>query len=208
MYYFYKATAIGKMGMISPVASANALIATLLALTFFHEKLTGLQLISVLVIISGIVLISINFKEFKSSHIFLKSSGVPYALIAAIGWGIWAFLVKIPASQLGPFLTSLIIEGGALFIALFLVLNSKESVPLKDKKPLNYIIPISIFMVLWSLSFYQGIKVANVSIVTTLSAASPLIVAILGKIFYQENLTSLQYFAIGLIVCGIMLISF
>lgn len=207
MYYFYRAAAIGKMGVVSPVASANALVATILALTIFGEKLTNLQTISIVIIISGIILISINFREFKSSHIFSVSSGVPYALIAALGWGIWSVLVKFPASHLGPYLTSLIIEGGSMVVAFYLVLKNKEILALKNQKMLKYIIPISVLMVIWSLAFYQGIRVANVSIVITLSSASPLIVTLLGRIFYHEKLEIKQYFAIAMIISGIILIS-
>lgn len=207
MYYFYKAAAIGKIGLVSPITSIDTLIAVLLALAIFNESLSGIQFFAIAGIIVGIVLLSIDLKQFKSSDILKISSGVPYALIAAFGWGIWMVLIKFPVNHLGPYLTSLIIEAGAMVFAFFIMKKSKTSVALDDKKMLLYIIPISLFMVLWSLAYYQGIRIANVSVVLTLSSASPLIVTLLGRFFYKERLDKKQYFSIGLILIGVILLS-
>lgn len=207
MYYFYKAASVGKMGVVAPVASTQTLIVTFLAFVLLGEHITGLQTIAIFLIVSGIILISIRFRDFKNSHIFDIKSGVPYAMIAALGWGIWTVLIKIPASHLGPFLTSLIVEAGAIIPAIFLLKKSGESLVLEDKKILKHLIPISALMVLWSIVYYQGIKIASVGIITALSSANPLIVAILCWIFYKEKLTIKQWLAIFLIVAGIMLVS-
>jgi len=207
MFFFYKAMALGKVGVISPVASANSIVAVLLSIIFLNESLNGLQYISILFIIFGVILISTNFKEFERSSLFKVSSGIPYALLAALGWGIWSVLVKAPTQVLGPFFTSFIIETVGLVMAFLLIRGSKEGVKIKDKSILLTVIPISIFMVIWSLAYYQGIRISNVSILVPLSSASPLIVALYGKFKYKEVLSTQQYVGIGVILLSVIMLS-
>lgn len=206
MYFFYRAASIGKVGIISPIASANSMIAVILATFLFNEKLSVLQLFSIIVIVVGVILISINPKDFDRSSIFKVSSGIPYALLAALGWGIWMALIKIPITHLGPYLTSFIVEAGALITAFFILRGSRERLVLQNKKLLNYIIPISLLMVLWSVAYYQGVNVSDVSIVVAISSASPVVVALYGRLFYKEKLETKQYFSIALLILGIILL--
>lgn len=207
MYFYFKATTVGKIGVISPVSSANTLIAVIIAITFFHEKLSNYQYLAITIILLGIGIISLNIKEFKASHIFKIESGVPYALVAALGWGIWMALIKIPIDNLGPYFASFIIELTIMLVALFFVFKSGEKLALKNKTSLSYLIPISLSLMIWEIGYYMGLQVANVSIIVALSSASPIVVAIFGRFFYKEKLSLKQYLAIGLIILGIILIS-
>lgn len=207
MYFFYRAMAIGRAGVVSPVASSSALVTTLLAIIFVGDRLLPLQLFSIAVIIFGIILISIKVRQFHASDIFKVSSGIPYALVAAVGWGIWAILAQISSKNLGPFLTAFIIEFIAIFVALFLIKKNGETLSIGNKKAFYYIIPMSIFMCIESLVYYQGIKISNVSIVATLTSASPLVVVIFGYLVYKERLSIKQYLAIAMIIGGIALLT-
>jgi drug/metabolite transporter (DMT)-like permease len=207
MYYYYKATTVGKIGVVSPVSSGNILIAIILATIFFHERLTSLQYLAIAVIIFGVVLISLNVKDFKSSKIFQVESGIPYALIAALGWGIWMAFVKISIDNLGPYLASFIGELTILLIATFLLIKSKENFGLKTNKSLYFLLPIAIFLFAWEIGYYTGLKVANVSIIVALSSASPIVVALFGRFFYKEKLSSKQYMAIMIIIIGMIALS-
>lgn len=207
MFFFYKAMALGKVGVVSPVASANSIVAVLLSIIILKESLNGLQTISIFFIVFGVILISTNFKEFERSSLFKISSGIPYALLAALGWGIWSVLVKAPIQVLGPFFTSFIMETVGLVVAYLLICGTKEGIKIKDKSILRTVIPISIFMVIWSLAYYQGIKISNVSILVPLSSASPLIVALYGKFKYKEVLSTQQYVGIGVILLSVIMLS-
>jgi len=207
MYFFYRAMAIGKVGVIAPVSSSYALVTLILATIFLKESVTPLQILSILVIVSGVILISVNFKEFKSSQLLKMKSGIPYALIAALGWGIWYILSRFSAKELGPYLAALIIEAGAIPVAYSLIRKEKTDLKINNKKAFYFIIPLALMMTLWSLCYYQGARVSNLSVVVALSSASPLVVAIYGRIFYKEKLTLHQYLAIGLIVAGVIALS-
>jgi len=204
MYYFYKAAKVGKMGVISPVSAGSIIITIVLSFLFLREKISTLQILAMILMIFGIIGLSVDFKGVKKSEIFKTSSGIPYALIAALGWGIWAVLAKFSSEAIGPFLTSFIVEFFAIFVALFLLKRSKENLVLDKKETIWQILPISVCMVLWSLSYYQGIKISNLSIIATLSTASPLVTVIYSRIFYKEKLQLRQYLAIVIIILGIL----
>lgn len=207
MYFYFKATTVGKIGVVSPVSAGNTLIAIIIAIVFFHDKLSGYQYLAIAIILAGIGIISLNIREFKASQIFKIESGVPYALIAALGWGIWMPLVKVSIDHLGPYLASFIVELTIFLLALFLVARSKEKLTLKNQSSLLYLIMISIFVLIWEIGYYMGLQIADVSIIVTLSSASPIVVTLFGRIFYKEKLSLKQYFAIALIIVGIVLIS-
>ena len=205
---FYKALKIGKVGIISPIASSSVIFTILFSIIFFKESLSIAQLFSILLIMLGIILISINFKDIRNSHLFKTSSGVPFALITCVLWGLVFFLFKIPVNVLGPILTSFIVEFGNLIYSGTNLKISKIGFQLPDKRILTYIILLAICITVGTLFYNFGIRVSNVSIIAALYSSNPLVATLYGKFVYKEKLKIQQYFAILLILIGIVLISY
>ena len=205
---FYKALKLGKVGIISPISSSSVIFTVLLSIIFFKESLSAIQLFSILLIIIGIIFISINFKDLKNSHLLSISSGVPYALISCLGWGLIFFLLKIPVNVIGPILTTFIIEFGNLIYSGANLKLSKIKLKTIDKKTFIYIFALAICIVVAGLAYNYGIKVADVSIVAAISSSRPLVATLYGKFVYKDKLKTQQYFAILLIVLGIVMISY
>jgi len=93
---FYKALNLGKVGIISPVANSSIIFTILFSIIFFHESITFGQGIAIVLIILGIIFISLNINDLKKSNILKVSSGIPYALITAILWGLVFFYGRFP----------------------------------------------------------------------------------------------------------------
>ena len=204
---FYKALNAGKVGIIAPIASSSVIFTVLFSIIFFGEVLSIEQVISIVLIILGIILISLNFKDLKNSHLFKISSGVPYALLTCFLWGLVFFLFKIPVNILGPILTSFIIEFGIMIYAGIHLLISRTGFSLSNKKILGYIFLVAFFGAFGTLFFNLGIKSQNVSIVAALTFANPVVATVYGRLVYKEKLHIQQYFAILLIISGIILIT-
>lgn len=205
---FYKALEKGSLGIVSPIANSSVIITILFSVLFFKESLNFIQILSIISVIIGIFLISLDFKNLKSSSFLRLSTGVPYALLSCFLWGIVFFLFKIPVNILGPILTSFIIEFGiTIFSALHLKIQ-KISFALPSRQMLKYIFLVSIFGAIGTLSFTFGISIYNVSIIAAIAFANPLIAVIYGKFIYKEKLKLQQWLAIGIILCGIVLISY
>lgn len=207
LFFFYKAIEIGKIGVISPISSTYAVITIALAVIFYHEHLSAFQFLSVALIIFGIVFISINFRQFKHSHLFDIKSGIPYGLIALAGWGLYFFLVRIPTVHLGSVLVSFVTEFGILAVATALIFAKREKITLPDSRTLWNILFISVSLVAGVICLYQGLKIYNVSIVTAIGSATPLIVVSYSFLFFKEKLTLQQLGGFLMIVLGIISIS-
>ena len=136
------------------------------------------------------------------------SSGIPYALLTCVLWGLMFSLYKIPVMVIGPILTALIIEIGIFIISLIQILKTGKKINMPDRSTLNYLILLSIFTAIGGAFFNFGIMVAEVSIVAAISMANPLIATIYGKYVYKETINIQQYLAISFILIGIVALSF
>jgi drug/metabolite transporter (DMT)-like permease len=205
---FYHALKIGEVGIVSPIANSSVFITVLLSIVFFEESIPLIQIFFIFFIIIGIGIISINLRNISKSNLFKISSGIPYALITCLLWGLVFFLYKIPVNVLGPILTSFIIESGMMLFSGIDIKISRKVFTLPNRKNLIQIFFVALFGGAGTLFFSSGISVSNVSIVAPLTFANPLISTLYGKFIYKEKLNIIQYFAIFLILIGIILISY
>lgn len=204
---FYQSLKLGKVGIVSPIASSSVIFTVIFSLIFFKESLTNIQFFSIFLIIFGLITISINFRDFKNSGLFDLSSGVIFALITSFLWGLVYFLTKIPVMIIGPILTSFITEFIIFLSSSLNIKLSKQNFSLKEKNMIKYLIIIALFTAAGTLFFNLGISVSNVSIVAALTFSNPLISTIYGKIVYKEKLRFSQYLGGLIIVVGIILVS-
>lgn len=205
LLFFLKALAIGKMGIVSPIASSYTFLTVILAVIFYHEHLSAGQLMAVIGIIVGIILISLNFRDFKSSHLFNMKSGVPFALLAALTWGLYFFLIRIPTAHLGTYFTSFIVELIILFSALTtLFFQKKMNFQIPEGKTLFSVFLVSITVSVGVLFYYQALNIGSVSIISAIGSSTPLIVTLYGAIFMKERLKIQQYAGMAVILLGII----
>lgn len=208
LLFFYKALNIGKVGLVSPVANSSMAFTVLFSIIFFHESISFGQAGTIILIILGIILISLDPKDLKNSKLLKISSGLPYALVTSILWGLVFFLWKIPVSILGPILTSLVIEFGTMVCSVIYIYIVKKDFQRPDNKILKYILFMSLGGALGTLFFNMGIEKTNVSIVSPIASGAPLIATLYAKLVYKEKLSKLQYLAIIMIILGVILISY
>lgn len=206
LYSFYQGLRFGKVGIVSPVSSVYTIFTTILAIIFYKERFSAVTAFSIAIIIFGIILISINFRDFKSSEIFKKSSGIYYAILTAIGWGIYFFLIKIPITHVGSVLFSYMEETFMLVMVTMILLFGKEKVEKPTLKIMKPVTALSVFSVIGVMTYYQGIKIYTLGIMTAIAAAGPLVVCIYGAFVYKEKLELKQYAGILAIILGIVLI--
>lgn len=204
---FYKALEKGRVGVVTPVANSSVIFTILFSVIFFGESLNTIQVVSMVAVVIGIFLISVDFKNLKGSHLLKLSSGIPYALVSCLLWGLVISLFKIPVTVLGPILTSFIIEfGNTIYSGIHLKVK-KASMRLPSKKIFKYVFWVALFGAIGTLFLNLGIAVSKVSIVAAITFSNPWITVLYGKFVYKEKLRPQQWLAIGIILCGIVLIS-
>jgi drug/metabolite transporter (DMT)-like permease len=132
--------------------------------------------------------------------------GIITGLTSMFSWGIADFFVAMATRKIGNF--------RALFWMLIVSLAS-ASVYLLAETP-NWQIPLQMLFlialvgflqVLAMLSFYQGLAVGLVSVVSPIASSYTWIVVLLSMLFLKEKLTNIQLLGILLILVGIPAIS-
>ncbi|MFC1653552.1 DMT family transporter [Patescibacteria group bacterium] len=200
----------GSVGVISPISSARILIAVLIGYTFLGDDASLMEIISIFIIFTGVFLSSIDFKSFKTSALFKKESGVSFALLSALVWGISFPLFSIPSSVLGAFLFASVLEVTTPSISILKQgLKGKLRVSKEEfKDNIRGIAAIGIFGGLGSVFVNLGYSTKEVAIVSSVSGSVPLVALLYSKVFYKEKLTTLQQISAALIIFGVVGLSF
>ena len=213
LLFFYKAVRIWKIWIISPIANSYFIWTVLFSILFLWEKIWWLQILSILIIIFWVILTSINFKDWKNSDVFKLSSWIPFALLTCIWRWLFFFLSKYPINILWPILTWFIMEFVIMFSSFVHMKINKEKVEITEKniwtqkKSRLYIFLIWFFGAVWVFSFNIWITKYNVSLISSIVWASPIIPIIFSKFFYKEHIKKSQYVAVWIILIWLILIS-
>lgn len=225
VYNFMKSFELGDISVVTPISASYSLITVILAFLFLGESLSFLKIISIIIIISGIVLVSTDIKKLKTLN---TAKGVKESLIALVVWGFYFFMMGVVSKRLIAynisafgstlfdakvsvainlfFFTSLI---NGLLMILFSGLkdiNRNISI-LKTKNVLLFIIINFILYTIAWVAVNYGIAQDLVSIVTPVSSLYPALTVILAWIFLKEKLVLNQKIGIATTLVGIFLIS-
>ena len=206
LYTFFKALEKGKVGIVTPIADSLVIFTVIFSVIFFKESLTLIQLAAILLIVTGIILVSVNLKDLKKSKALLLSSGISYALISCFLWGLVFFLLKIPVNVLGPILTSFIIELG-IMIYSGAIIAAKKNMKIPDWLTLKRIFFVAAAAAVGTLFYNLGISNAGVSVVSAIAFSNPVVAAVYANIAYREKLSKTQWISLFATVLGIVIIS-
>ncbi|MGC8816377.1 MAG: EamA family transporter [Candidatus Hadarchaeum sp.] len=134
------------------------------------------------------------------------SAGVPFGLVAMLSWGIADFFAARAIRNVGVFKTLVWGQTIGLLVLIFTSFLVGVFTPTIDM--IGIILLAGFLNVVACLSFYQGLQVGKVSIVSPVSASWVVVTVILSLIFLGETLSSLQAAGVVLTISGIFLISF
>ncbi len=207
LFFLNKSLQNGKVGLVIPVSSSRVLISAAVGIAILGEKVSGLQLLMVFVIFVGVFAAVINFKDLANSNIFSFKSGIPYALLAAFFWGITFPLFGTFSAILGAALFSLLSEFIVTVVSVVQQLLQKKSLSLTKKEfKLNWagLAAIGVLGAFASVFMNTAYATGYYSIVTAVTAASPVVSIIYGIIIFKERLSLQQFIAIVMILIGIV----
>lgn len=208
VFLFYQAIQRGKVGVVVPVANSSIIFSVLFSLVFFKEVLFVHEYVSILLIVFGVLVVSVNFADLRRSSLFSLRSGVPLAFLAAFFWGLVYFLFKIPVDLLGPYVAAFIIECVVMIVSgihMLLLRRDSRAFPRNSIPLIGF---LAVCLSVGTLFYTLGVSQAPVSIVSSLAFANPLVAALVAFFAFGERLTLREYVAVGCIVAGICVLSF
>ncbi len=203
---FTHAIKISRLGVVAPIAGTAPIVTVLMAFALLHAPIEQLQWLAIIMIIIANVVVTVNLKDWRSSSKVKVTSGIPYALLASIGWGIFFFLLIYQALSLGPWLAAFLVELGVTIAAGLHCLIAKEKV--RFKEALTRPVIINALLVVIGISAYTfGVSNYHVGIVAAIGNSTTVVSVLVGIILYKERMRLKEKLAAATMVLGVFLVS-
>lgn len=209
---FYKAFEIGNVSVVSAVVGSQNLFVILVSYFIFNQTLTKLQIPALVLIMVGITLVSINFKElFSKSHEISIFSGVRETLLAAFLFGAFFWPMSEYSTEhadwiLVSFITKVVAIVAIILISYFNKEGLRVEAPTKRLTVL--VVAVGILEAIAILGASFGISLGDAIIVAPISSALTVVTVFLAMIFLNEKISKLQALGIAITICGIVLTGF
>jgi uncharacterized membrane protein len=202
----------GKLGIVSPAFSLRLVFSVLAGVLLLGDLISLNQILFMLLIFIGVIAISVDLKHLSGLNgDLIKEPGLVHALIAAIVIGsVVPFFGKVVIEN-GPYIGTLVIEVAIATGALIEVLSRKDSFKNTFKDFFSnvwLILSLGVIITFANMTMNYAYSLGSESITSALIGASSLITTVLGAIFFKERLKSVQYFAILIIIVGVVGLSF
>jgi drug/metabolite transporter (DMT)-like permease len=197
--FLYKGFEVGRLSVVSPIASSAPVVSILLAIAFLGETVTIERLLGIGLVLIGIVLVCIQTAQEEVSKQVLK--GAVYAIGFMVLGGLLFFGLKPVSSALGVFLPVLIMRWTSIPILTvpFLALRSKEP----RSGAFQLILVIAFLDTFANVAYNLGVSFGTVTIVSTLGGMFSAVTVLLARIMLKERLASHQIIGFIAIVAGV-----
>jgi drug/metabolite transporter (DMT)-like permease len=207
--FLYKGFEVGNVSVVSVTTNFWAVFTLLAGVLVFGEEFKGLQLPIILAILIGIILLSVNFEDFKKGKVSVlagaKEGFMTALLHGAILWPLNDYLLQ---TTHWLFL-NLILKFVAIVFILGMSLVGRKQIKLvgDENRTVPVIVLIGVLDVVAFLSFTLGINYGLTIIVAPIAAALSLVTVTLAVIFWKEKLKLNQILGILIVISGIILLS-
>ena len=206
-FSFVRALQLGPVSIVTPVFASYAAITVVLSVVFDSERFSTLAAAGIASTLVGVVLASMRRNDQPMA--LAVRSGIPFALTAAVAWGVASYLLGHSSQQVGWFLPqygSRLVEFVGV-VAIVLALRARGG---------TFTIPGGKSFVIASVSavadnigvaaFNRGSQLGLVSITSAVSASFPLVV-IAGTLFlFHERPSPRQWVGILAAVGGLVML--
>jgi drug/metabolite transporter (DMT)-like permease len=205
LFFFYRALETGKASVVVPVFSTYAIVAIALSFSIFGETLSLSQIACIAVTLIGVLTITMRSDPGGRSN-----AGIPYALASMLSAGLNAVLIKLVSNDVGEIASlffNRVITVLVFIVVGALLLRSHLRLRLGDELSVKSIIIIGLAEFAGFFAFVFGVSVGMVSLVSTLSSASPAVTVVLAQAFLKERLINVHKVAVALVIVGILFLS-
>jgi drug/metabolite transporter (DMT)-like permease len=190
------------LGIMAPIAGTSPLITVILSFVFLSVFLKPAQWVAIVLVVAANIAISVDLRNWRQSNFLHKSSGIPFALAAALGWGLFYFFLVPVSKTIGPWLAALLVEVGVTIAAgLHVKLSGQKTSLRKALQP--QIIWNGVLICLGTVVFTVGVRYYNVGIVAALSNSTALVSTILGVCLFHERIHAKERIAAAVMIIGI-----
>jgi bacterial/archaeal transporter family protein len=207
--FFFKGFEKGNVSIVAATMNLWAVFTMLFAFSFMGQRLSMIQTLGVLMIISGATLASLNLSDIKSQG-FQFSSGVKEAILGAFFFGVFWNISEIISEEIGWLLTTLFVKLGIVvfLLAFSFLVKQQANLPKTDTKIKYAVVFMGIIEVGAVALVNYGLTIGDAILITPIASALSIVTITLAIIFLKEKVTRLQGFGIVGAIIGIVLTAF
>jgi uncharacterized membrane protein len=201
----YRALELGPIVVVSPIGASYAVVGVGLAVLILGERPGWLALLGAIVTVTGVMLTSTDLPKLRAGTHGVPA-GLPWAIGAAVCFGIAAFTLGWAAQRIG-WVQGLWASRMAQILCFvpFLVTRRGEFRGLANAG-VGIALLVGCADLLGVVTYSAGAESGFLSIVLAASAVFPMIAVALSIAFLHERPVANQYVGVGVVAVGLLLL--
>ena len=216
MLALYRAFSVGKMAVVAPISASYPALTVLLS-TFSGERFSLYRALGILAALAGVILVAAGEKSAQPTPTSLatepqnpvrNSSGILWALAAALGFGIlfWLLGTRI-IPRTGALATIWMIRVTGTFITLGILLAQRTTLRVKNRRASAQLYAMGFFDTAAFTLSNLGMRIEQVAIVSVLGSLYGAVTVVLSALVLRERIAAPQWLGIVSIFSGIILMN-
>jgi transporter family protein len=207
--FFFKGFEIGNVSIVAATMNLWAVFTMLFAFIFLGQRLSTIQTLGVLMIISGVTLASINWSDIRNQR-FQLSSGVKEAVLGAFFFGVFWNISEIISEEVGWLLTTLLVKFGIVVFLLIFSFLVKREIDLKETAAkIKYTVVLMGIIEAGAVAVVNyGLTIGDAILITPIASALSIVTITLAVVFLKDKVTKLQGLGIVTAIVGIIVTAF
>ena len=198
---YYRALAIGPMGIVGPVSATSGAVPVVVGL-FLGERISVIRLFGLVGCVVGVAIVSgLNLKGFAHANI----RSVSFAAISAVGFG-FVFTAIAQSASHGILATLAIQRVTNIVVLLVLALIRKPHLK-ADRSALLFLGLVGLLDIGANALFAASSQLGQLALVGALGALYPVTTTTLASIFAKEKLTRPQLLGALVTMASVVLAS-
>ena len=202
---YFRALQLGDVNKVVPVDKSSTVLSMLMAFILFHEELSPLKAVCLVMITAGIFLMIEKKKTDASEKRSMK--WLPYAVMSAVFAALTSILGKIGIDGVESNLGTAIRTAVVLVRAWLMVLVTGKAPKVRglDKRELLFIALSGLATGASWLCYYRALQTGLVSVVVPIDKLSILVTVLFSYIVFHEKLTKRSAIGLALLTAGTLL---
>ena len=201
----YRGLELGPVALVSPIVSANSVVAILLAVVLLDEVLTGLALAGACLTVLGVMLTTTDLRRLRRATLLDAGPGIRLALASMAVFGVAAFLLGRSAQEVGFLPTLIGTRSSSAVVLLLLAWRRRRDLRLAGGR-LVEAAGVGLLDLIGTALFARGSEVGLVSVTSAVAATFTLIPAGGGIVLFRERPVPNQFVGIALVILGLVLL--
>lgn len=199
MIAFYRALALGPMGLVSPLVAVAVVIPVIVGFAS-GDAPSGSEIAGIVVAFVGVLLAS--GPELSGAE---SMKPLVYTVVAAVGFGL-LYVGMAKGSEISPSMTMLTFRSTSMVILLIALIVARGSGGV-TRADLPVLAAIGILDASANLLFGFASTLGMLSTTSVLSSLYPVMTAILAAVILRERLRRVQYVGVTVAMIGVLLLS-